>query len=325
MALLSRVAESLFWMGRYVERAENTARLLDVTYHGSLEPTTGDLPGARNTWEALVTTLGLEEEFIATGQAPTEEQVVEYLTVDASSPASIVSSLGLARENARGVRDYLSSEAWVAINRLFHNARGRNLALIHSDGLYDFCEMVRQGAHLLAGTVDGTSIHDEGYYWLFCGIHLERADMVTRLVDSKYHLLMTNVEDVGGPYDWHQWAALLRSVSGYEAYRRTRAGGIDAQAVIGFLLLDERFPRSLRGCIQGLLESLDRATDGADARLRNPGMRHVTGLANRLQFETVDSIVQLGLHQYVEEVQETLAKASTAVSEAFFWSAMRAA
>lgn len=325
MALLSRVAENLFWLGRCVERAENTARLLDVMYHGSLEPTAEGLPGARNTWEALIQTLGLQSDFTERHGEATEDAVVEYLTVDRLNSSSIVSALGMARENARSVRDYLSSETWVSVNRLYHAASQRNIALIRSDGLYDFCEIVRQGAHLFAGTADGTSLHDEGWHWLQCGLLLERCDMVTRIVDSKYHLLMTSEEDVGGPYDWYQWAALLRSVSGYEAFRRTNPGGVDALAVISFLVLDSRFPRSFRGSLEKMATALTLATDGAAPRLRNPSMRLVTGLTNRLQFETAESIVAAGLHEYMYDVQNTLADLSRAVSEAFFWSSLSAA
>lgn len=325
MALLSRVAESLYWLGRYVERAENTARLLDVTYHGSLEPNHGELPGASNTWEALIKTLGLEATYSETHTDHSEESVVEYLTVDRANPSSIVSALGIARENARSVRDYLSSETWVAMNRLYHSASQRNIALIRSDGLYDFCEIVRQGAHLFAGTAENTSLHDEGWHWLHTGLYLERADMVTRIVDSKYHLLMTSLDEVGGPYDWHQWQALLRSVSGYEAYRRTHPGGVDAASVISFLLLDSRFPRSLRGSLEGLREAVDNATEGAAPRLRNPPMRLINGLTNRLTYETAESVVATGLHEYIDEVQHALAEVSTSVSEAFFWSSLSAA
>jgi uncharacterized alpha-E superfamily protein len=325
MALLSRVAENLFWLGRYVERAENTARLLDVMYHGSLEPTADGLPGARNTWEALIQTLGLEADFVERHGEATEDAVVEYLTVDRLNGSSIVTALGAARENARSVRDYLSSETWVSINRLYHAASQRNIALIRSDGLYDFCEIVRQGAHLFAGTADGTSLHDEGWQWLQCGLHLERCDMVTRIVDSKYHLLMDSEEEVGGPYDWYQWAALLRSVSGYEAYRRTTPGGVDAVSVISFLHLDGRFQRSFRGSLENMARALSLATEGAAPRLRNPSMRLVTGLTNRLQFETAESIVAAGLHEYMYDVQITLAELSRAVSEAFFWSSLSAA
>jgi len=325
MALLSRVAESLFWLGRYVERAENTARLLDVTYHGRLEPGTIELAGAINTWEALITTLGFNNLYGELYPEVTEQGVIDFLTVNRRNPSSIVSSLTSARENARGCRDQLSSETWVAINRLHHAVVGRNLHLIMADGLYDFCDSVRQGAQTFHGTAENTSLHDEGWYWLRCGVLIERADMVTRIVDSKYHLLMTSLDEVGGPLDRYQWGALLRSVSGYEAYRRTHSEGLEAASVVGFLVLDRQFPRSLRACVDALREVLDHATEGAEPRLRNPAMRQVAALQNRLQFETQESLIGAGLHESLSQTQEAMAGISHAVSEAFFWTPASAA
>ena len=325
MALLSRVAESLFWLGRYVERAENTARLLDVTYHGRLEPGTIELAGAVNTWEALITTLGYSNLYGELYAEVTEQGVVDFLTVNRRNPSSIVSALTSARENARGCRDQLSSETWVAINRLHHATAGRNLHLIMADGLYDFCDSIRQGAQTFHGTAENTSLHDEGWHWLRCGVLIERADMVTRIVDSKYHLLMTSLEEVGGPLDRYQWGAVLRSVSGYEAFRRTHSEGMDASSVVGFLLLDRQFPRSLRACVDALRDVLDRATEGAEPRLRNPAMRQVTSLQNRLQFETQESLIGGGLHESLFHTQEAMAAISQAVSEAFFWASSSAA
>ncbi|MGE3073218.1 MAG: alpha-E domain-containing protein [Dehalococcoidia bacterium] len=325
MALLSRLAESLFWLGRYVERAENTARLLDVTYHGRLEPGTMELAGATNTWEALIHTLGFSDLFAELHPETTEQSVIDFLTVEKRNPSSIVSSLTAARENARGCRDQLSSETWVAINRLHHATAGRNLHLILADGLYDFCDAIRQGAQTFHGTAENTSLHDEGWFWLRSGVLIERADMVTRIVDSKYHVLMSTAEEVGGPLDRYQWGAVLRSVSGYEAFRRTHPEGIEAPAVVGFMILDLQFPRSLRASIVALRDVLDQATEGAEPRLRNPTMRQVTALQNRLQFETVDSLIGGGLHESLALTQESLAEISMSVTEAFFRVAASAA
>ncbi len=324
MALLSRVAESLFWLGRYVERAENTARLLDVTYHGRLEPFHVEVAGATNTWSALVSTLGLTAEYEAEHGEVNEAGVIRFLTEDRGAPSSIVSALASARENARSVRDFLSSEAWVAINRLYHSAAQRNYHLIMADGLYDFCDLVRQGAQLFHGTAESTSLHDEGWHWLQTGVFLERADMVTRIVDSKYHLLLESPSEVGEPFDNYQWSALLRSLSGFEAYRRTHVGGINAPSVIEFLLLDARFPRSLRACIDGLYASLDQATDGAEPRHRNKPLRLVTDMRNRLQYETEDSLIESGLHQFAIYTQSQLGEVTAGLAGAFFWSASAA-
>lgn len=319
MALLSRIADALYWTGRYVERAENTARLLDVTYHGRLEPTSAEVAGATNTWEALVATLGLGAAYDQWHHQYTERSVVEFLTVSRQNPSSIVSSLIAARENARACRSFLSSETWVAVNRLHHAAIQRNIDLILADGLYDFCDMVRLGAQTFLGTAAHTSMHDEGYWWLTLGTHIERADMVSRLIDSKYHLLMPSLDDVGGPVDRYQWGAVLRSLSGYEAFRRTRTGGIDGPRVIAFLLLDPAFPRSLRASVDAALAALEAATEGAEPRLRNPAMRLAAALQSRLEYETGESVIAGGLHEFLTRVQDDLSAIHLAVSESFFW------
>jgi len=318
MQLLSRVAENLFWLGRYVERAENTARLLDVTYHGRLEPTASEVVGATNTWEALVATLGLEREYQAHDYTSPETGVVEFLTVDRRNPSSILSAVVQARENAASVRDYLSSETWVAVNRLYHSIASSNIYLILADGLYDFCDTVRLGSHLFSGTADATSLHDEGWHWLRAGIYVERADMVTRIVDSKYHLLMASPEEVGSPVDRFQWVAVLRSVSGWEAYRRSH-DEVDPSGVVEFLLLNEAFPRSLRAAIDALAACLESATSGADRKLRNPPMRRVSELQSRLEFGTAESLILHGLHEFLDDMQEGLAALTAEVSSAFFW------
>jgi uncharacterized alpha-E superfamily protein len=324
MALLSRVAESLFWLGRYVERAESTARLLDVTFHGGLEPGATAVVGATNTWAALLATLG-DDDYARSEGANDELAVISYLTVSHDNPSSIVSALGAARENARSVRDFLSSETWVAINRLYHSTAQRNLHLILADGLYEFCDEIRHGAQLFHGTAASTSLHDEGWFWLQTGVYLERADMITRIVDSKYHLLLSSVEEVGGALDRHQWGALLRSLSGYEAYRRTHPAGLDSDRIMEFLLLSTEFPRSLRAALDSLLDSVEHATEGAERRRRNAALRRITDLRNRLQFETVDSLIATGLHEFLEGAQQTLADVSYALSEGFFWSGSSAA
>ncbi|MCA9830933.1 MAG: alpha-E domain-containing protein [Dehalococcoidia bacterium] len=320
MALLSRVAESLFWLGRYVERAENTARLLDVAYHGRFEPTDQGMAGALNTWQALIVTLGSHEEYFDGTRTASEADVVQYLTVSPENGTSIVSSLSHAREAARSVRDFLSSEIWVAVNRLYHGSARADIHLIKADGLYDFCDMVRQGAHLFAGAVDGTALHDEGWQWLRAGLMVERADMVTRIVDSKYHLLLQSMDDVGSPVDRYQWGALLRSVSGYEAFVRTHVGGVETEAVVDFMILNPAFPRSLRACVEALVEALQEATAGADRRPRNAVLKTANGLTNRLRYETVESLLESGLHEFLDGAQIELAAVTDAVSAAFFWS-----
>ena len=323
--LLSRVAESMLWLGRYVERAENTARLLEVTYHGKLDPSSSDLAGATNTWQALVSTLGTRAAYEATHDYYDEADVIAFLTLDRGNGSSIISSIAAARENARGIRNLISSETWMAINRLYHAASNTSIHLIARDGLYEFCEAVRTGANLCAGAIRETSLHDEGLHWLWVGAALERADMVTRIVDSKYHVLMNAVDDVGGPFDRFHWVALLRSLSGWEAYLQMRPHGPDTEGVADLLLLNPHFPRSLRSAVDTLHASLDAATAGAERPQRNEPMRLVTDLQNQLRFNTPETLIAAGLHEQLADAQRRLAMISESVQRCFFWTAAGAA
>lgn len=318
MALLSRVAERLWWLGRDLERAESVARLLNVTYHGRFDPGQAELLGASNTWEAMLATLGQLDGFRALDRPFSDAAAVAFLALDTENPSSVRSSLRQARENARSVRDYLSSETWEAVNRAYREIADVPTDRVTRDGLHDFCDTVLRSVNAVRGTIDSTCVHDEGWWWLIAGTTLERCDMSTRIVDAKYHLLLGEHGEVGGPEDRFQWAALLRSVSGWEAFRRLYPEGITPRAVTHFLLLDPAFPRSLRAAVESLATALDRATAGADPALRNPPMRAVTQLQNRLRFESAESLIAGGLHESLDGIQLDLSEVNQRVGEAFF-------
>ena len=258
-------------------------------------------------------------EVAAGGGGVTIVPAADAMTAAAVDVAVDFTVATAARENARSARDYLSSETWLAVNRLYHSISNTNIHLILADGLYDFCDGVRVGSHLFAGTVRATSLHDEGLQWLWTGAHLERSDMVTRLIDSKYHLLMRSIDDVGGAIDRFQWMALLRSVSGWEAYLRIHPQGVEPARVVEFLMLNPDFPRSLRTSINALQSALAEATRGAEVRLRNHPMRLIAELQGRLQFESAESLIDAGLHEYVTSVQDVLARISASLYDCFFW------
>lgn len=318
MAILSRAAATLWWLGRSLERAESVARLLNVTYHGRFDPGPSQLLGAANTWEAMLTTLGQFDAFQARGRALSDANAITYLALERDNPSSVLSSLRSARENARSVRDYLSSETWEAINTTYREIADIPTDRVTRDGLHDFCTTVLRGVNAVRGTIDSTCVHDEGWWWLIGGTTLERADMSTRIADAKYHLLLQSQEHVGGPEDRYQWAALLRSVSGWEAFRRLYPDGISPAAVTHFLLLDPTFPRSLRAAVDSLATALDRATADADPSLRNPPMRAITQLQNRLRFESAASLIAGGLHESLDRIQIDLSEVNQRVAEAFF-------
>lgn len=321
MALLSRVAEALYWFGRALERVDATTRLLTVTYHGRLQGQPVEIAGAANTWEALLLTLGIDEEFRERhGDALTEAKVVEFLTIDDDNPSSIRCAMRQARENARSVRDFLSSETWISVNRAYRDLQTWTPGAVQGDGLFNFCDSVLTAIQAVHGTAEATCLHDEGWAWYLAGSALERGDMATRIVDAKYHLLLDDSERVGTPEDRFQWAALLRSISGWEAYRRLHPEGIWPAEVAHFLLLEPRLPRSLLASVDLLGAALQTATADVPPDARNPVMRSVSLLQNRLRYETADGLIRGGLHEALEGYQTELEHLHTVTRETFFCS-----
>ena len=241
--LLSRVANAVYWLGRYIERAENVARFLDVNHNLML-----DLPqGFADQWQPIVDTTGDRALFLERYGVATRENVVRFLAFDPEYPNSIYSCVLAARENARSVRETISSEMWEQINALYLliTAERRNLA---PADLPAFCQQVRMGCHLIHGILHVTMSHNHAWQFIRLGCQLERADKTTRILDVKYFILLPSLSDVGTPYDDVQWSAVLKSVSGFEMYRK-RHGRISPEKIAEFLLLDAEFPRALRYCI----------------------------------------------------------------------------
>src|SRR5262249_3263760 len=214
--MLSRVADSIYWMSRYIERAENVARFVEVNLQLML-----DLPVASTgeQWEALVTTTGDHAEFRSRYDTPSPQNVIQFLAFDADNPNAILSCLHAARENARMVREVITSTMWEQLNTFYllvrEAARGRALESPH-----DFFSQVRMASHLFTGVTDATMSHNEAWHFCRLGRKLERADKTTRILDVKYFLLLPAATDVGTPVDDIQWAAVLRSASALAMYRK---------------------------------------------------------------------------------------------------------
>ena len=209
--LLSRVANSVYWLGRYIERAENVARFIDVNHNLML-----DLPsGSADQWRPIVDTTGDHAEFAKRYGAATQENVVRFLAFDPQNPNSIYSRVLTARENARSVRETISSEMWQQINSLYLLITGASRQTV-PESLPQFCHTLRMACHLFQGITEVTMSHNEGWHFIRLGTTLERADKTTRILDVKYFILLPAISDVGTPYDDVQWSAVLKSVSGFE-------------------------------------------------------------------------------------------------------------
>ena len=311
--MLSRVADSVYWMSRYVERAENVARFVDVNFQLML-----DAPeGHDQQWEPLVATTGDRTPFTKQYGSATEENVTKFLTFEGENPNSILSCLRTARENARSVREIISSEMWLQLNRFYLMVKS---AAESAGGLEDpqeFFAAVKQASHLFTGVSDATMTQGEAWHFARLGRMLERADKTSRILDVKYFLLLRSAEDVGTPFDDIQWAAVLRSASAFEMYRK-RHGRISPKGVVDFLLLDREFPRAIQFCLLEARDSLHAISGTPLGTFRHPPEKLLGQLCSDLSFTTVDEIVKQGLHEYLDDLQTKMNQVSDGIFRTFF-------
>ncbi len=301
--MLRRIADHLFWMARYLERAEWRARLADVNYHLLVENPTGE----PQSWAPLLAITGDGELFAEYHDAPNEAQVLDFFTFELRNPSSILSCINAARENARSLRHRLSSELWLEINTLYLDSQQWSHA-VFEQGVYGFFSELRNRFHRVGGISHATLPRDIEFDFMTVGTMLERAENVSRLLDSKYHYLLPRLEDVGGTVDRMQWAAVLRSASALEAYRRVYGNQIAVEPVVEFLLFDAGFPRSARFCIDELeaaLERIGRAAGGS--REISDAASPMGRLAAALRAGKAGAVIGSGLHEFLMEVQDLCA------------------
>jgi uncharacterized alpha-E superfamily protein len=313
--MLSRVAEACFWMGRYIERAENVARILDVNHQGVIENTG---PEAEPSWWSVVATTGDAAEFFRRYPRPTERHVTEFLALDRENPNSVARCVTAARENARSIRDRISSETWEELNRFYHTVNRLAIEQVMRDGAYAFSRAVRNGSHLVAGVVDNTMPHDEGWCFLRAGRFLERAGMTARIVDSQAALL---TRPAAGP-DYaatHRWIAVLKSASGYEAYRKAHRGTITPEGVVGFLLLAEDFPRSALACVAEVEAALRSVRTLVGLPGPDRASREAGALAARLRYTEIGGSLMADLHQFLDGLETDCNDVGDALAAEYFW------
>jgi uncharacterized alpha-E superfamily protein len=312
--MLSRVAEAIYWMSRYLERAENIARFLDVNWHLTL-----DTPGGTfEQWIPLVRTTGDHDLFLARGTSPDREGVIRFLAFDAGYPNSIVSCLSRARDNARTVRDMIPSEMWEQINTFYHLVR--EAAKDESSVLgnpYQFCDEVKRRDLTVSGIAGDAMSHDEAWDFFRLGRLLERADKTSRLLDVKYFILLPAPSDVGSNLDYVQWAALLKATSALEAYRH-RHGRIQPDRIVEFLLLDHDFPRSVLCCLAAAQRCLHAITGTPIGYYANPAEKRLGLLCGELAYSGVDEVFAIGLHEFTDGLQTRMNQVDEAVFATFF-------
>src|SRR3954451_14898767 len=261
--MLCRTANELYWMARHIERAENTARLLDVTYRTSLMPCQVREPGLAwaDPWSVPLVTLGLATAYYQRHPELTAENALRFMILDPANTSSIYECLRTARESARAVRGAITSEMYEDLNSAWIEMRSFDYERIQANGVSDFLDWVKMRSHLFRGVTFGTMLRDEAYHFIRLGTHMERADNTARILDVKYHTLLPSAADVGGAVDYYQWSALLRSVSGFESFRKIYSDVITPYRVAELLILREDMPRSLHSCMTFIFDTLRQLSD----------------------------------------------------------------
>jgi uncharacterized alpha-E superfamily protein len=300
--MLSRVANSVYWMSRYLERADNVARFINVNVHLILDL---NLKASNAQWAPLVTTSGDETDFTKRYKEASEKNVIRFLTFDEKNHNSILSCINYARENARTVRETIPSDMWEQINELYHLARKHSRKRSITD-LQEFYDHVRTANHLFTGLLENVTSHGEAWHFARMGRMLERADKTARILDVKYFLLLPNSEYVDSPYDAVQWGAVLKSANAFEMYRK-QFHRINYKDVAQFLIFDRYFPRSMLHCVNAAQKSLNAITN-----------KEMTKLCEMLISSTVTQVLDNGLHEFIDIFQFNLNVVDGAIYQSFF-------
>lgn len=311
--MLSRVADSLYWMARYIERAENNARILDVNLQVTLDDENSGTDGDKTDWEPILASLEDQKLFHSLYAVTNAETVCEFVTFAKENPNSIRSSISAARENARTVREYISSEMWERINSLYLWLNSAEARQIFAASAIDFFRHVVDCSHQFHGTTAATLTHGEGWHFLQIGKYLERADSTSRILDLKYHILLPRGEEVGGTVDTVQWQAVLKSCSAFEAYRKIYTGQVTPWTVAEFIILHDSFPRSIRFCVEGVDAALHRISGCDRTHFATDAERLSGKLCSDLNYARIADIFKIGLHQYLDGIQLRLIEISSAM------------
>jgi uncharacterized alpha-E superfamily protein len=295
--MLSRTADNLYWLARYVERAEYLARILEATQRLTALPLA--YAGSSNEWESTVATAGCAHAFALAYPEANEEAVIDFLCFSAANPSSIRNCLEMARSNARAVRTALTVEMWDAINGTWLELKGFGNGAASREDLLRFLRWVQESSLRFDGSAYRTMLRNDAYWFSRLGVHIERADNTARILDVKYHLLLPAHERVGGPLDYFQWAAILRSVSALTAYHWVYRDSVKPWLIADLLILRDELPRSLASCYQNLVLYLDHI---ARAYGRQGGsQRQARSTRTRIENSRMEEIFQNGLHEFISE------------------------
>jgi uncharacterized alpha-E superfamily protein len=299
-SLLARFAESSFWMARYMERAENLARILDVN-----ETFAQNNEGVKE-WLPIVQLHSDAERFFEVHEAATADAVLHFYVLDRSNPTSITANVQMARENARSLRHVISTESWTHLNVFYNRLLELRPADLELSNLSRLCARIKEDCQLHTGIMEGTGYRTQSWYAYQIGKQIERMDQATRLLDINYHRLLPAVDEAGSPIDASQWNALLRSVAGYHAFRRVHPRGMQPAKVAEFLLFDLAFPRSVALCIR----EIDELALAFAARAGQDDPPWAMGALSTLRAiarsTTIEDVMATGLHEFLDQIQRHL-------------------
>jgi uncharacterized alpha-E superfamily protein len=309
--MLSRAANSIYWMSRYLERADSVARLLRVNLHLSLDMR---MTSQDAQWAPLVLASGDVAAFEQRYTDYRESHVVQFLTFDLDNANSLLSCICRARENARTVREVIPSELWEAVNILYHDVQAAKHEPEQPD-LQAFYRHISERMHLFAGLMDDVMSHGQGWHFARMGKLLERADRTTRMLDMKYFLLLPKAEDVDSPQDAVEWGAVLKSANGFEMYRK-KFHRVNYRDVVDFLFFDPYFPRSVRFCVAEAAASHTRIL--AMLEMASPVQQEMAALQQWLERMDVAQVLTDGMHEFIDAFQIRLNRVDEAIYQAFF-------
>lgn len=313
--MLARTAEHLYWLARYMERADYAARLLQGAAHMSAVRVDAE----RNSeWQSAIVATGCQAQFEALHGQAGAAAAVDFMAFDPRNPSSIRSCIETARRNARSVRTALTADLWEAINSTWLELRDFTPGTLDDDRLGTFLDWVKARTGLFHGVYASTMLRTDGFHFTRLGQFLERADNSARLLDVKYHVRLPRVEDVGGLVDYYQWLAVLRVVGARRAYRVLFKGPVTPLHVAELLLLRPEFPRSLAFCFEQVTQQLDRI-QGQDPQRSAEGKRLAHALYAQLRFGRIDHIYAQGLHEYLVDVLQRCAELGAEIARGYLF------
>lgn len=316
--MLSRVANIIYWTARYLERGENTLRLIDVNAQLVLDLESHQDYNDPRAWEPLVYVTGEEEKFFELYEKPvTEKAVVEFLLYDRENPSSLLSCVAAARENARCVRDQISSEMWEVLNTFYLKLKNQNYETYLEIGSNEYISDLKLRTQQIYAVAESMMPRNEGWWFYLLGRYLERADNVSRIVDIKYYMILPDRHHVGSALDVIQWGSVLRSCSAFEAFRRTQRGQLKLENVTDYLIRDREFPRSILASIAAAENCLIKISADKANPLKEVALKEISELRAHLENGNIEQIIANGLHEYLDDIQTHVASLHASTQACF--------